>query len=105
MGRARKSAHSAPTARAASERNPRSDVADFLDEAEWKYKNLSFEKWNNAFDLLKAKLRRKQLHDPFEKYLHDTYFPLREKASKRRSNDSRKEGSAPAVHQYVTIHS
>ena len=105
MGRARKSAHSAPTARAASERNPRSDVADFLDQAEWKYKNLSFEKWNKEFDLLKAKLRRKQLHDPFEKYLHDTYFPLRETASKRKGHKSGQQGPAPEVHQIVAMHS
>jgi len=72
-------------ARGGSGRKARYDIADFLGQAEWQYKKLSFEKWNKAFDILKEKFRRKRLHDPFETYLHDTYFPLREIASKRAS--------------------
>ena len=68
--------------------------------------NVSCDKWNNAFDILKDKFRRKRLNDPFENYLHDTYFPLRKKTRKQKMNpDTAKKGAATAVNQFVVMHS
>ncbi len=70
------------------------------------FKNLSFEKWNNAFDILKDKFRRKRLNDPFGKYLHDTYFSLRAKTSKlKNSSETSKRGAANTAIQFMFIHS
>jgi hypothetical protein len=57
--------------------------ADYPELADWKYKNLSHDRWNGVYEQLKEKFQHSRLTDPFEKYLHDTYFPRREKASKK----------------------
>jgi hypothetical protein len=57
----------------------------FPDLADWKFNKLPFAKWNEEYSALKDKQARGKLKDPFEKYLHDTYFPRREQLSKKKA--------------------
>ena len=57
--------------------------ADYPALADWNFKNLSYDRWNAVYEQLKGKFQHRRLTDPFEKYLHDTYFPRREKACKK----------------------
>ena len=69
-------------------RNERLRPSEFPDLAHWTYGRLAYAKWSEEFSDLKAKQARGKLKDPFEKYLHDTYFPRREQLSKKRVLDS-----------------
>ena len=69
-------------------RNERLRTSEFPDLADWTYGRLAYAKWSEEYSDLKAKKDRGKLNDPYEKYLHDTYFPRREQLSKKRVLDS-----------------
>jgi hypothetical protein len=50
----------------------------------------------------KGKFQHRRLTDPFEKYLHDTYFPRREKASKKNTSAS-KSANSSTVQQVILL--
>ena len=60
----------------------------FPELADWKFNKLPFAKWSEEYSALKDKQARGKLKDPFERYLHNVYFPRREQLSKKRVLDS-----------------
>ncbi len=57
----------------------------FPELADWKFNKLPFAKWSEEYSALKDKQARGKLKDPFERYLHNIYFPRREEQSKKRA--------------------
>lgn len=80
-------------------RNQKLAAADFENQADWQYKKVTFSQWNDEFQRLKAKATKGKLNDPFERYLHDTYFPARARRSKQpkaHTTSTARKDEAPA---------
>ncbi len=58
----------------------------FPDLADWKFSRIPYAKWSEEYSDLKDKQARGKLKDPFERYLHDVYFPRREQQSKKKAS-------------------
>ena len=88
MGRGKRAGASATDSAPRADRGERCTPADYPALADWNFKNLSYDRWNAVYEQLKGKFQHRRLTDPFEKYLHDTYFPRREKARGKSASQS-----------------
>ncbi len=80
-------------------RNQQLAPADFESQADWRYKKVTFSQLNDEFQRLKAKATKGKLNDPFERYLHDTYFPAKARRSKQpkaHTTSTARKDEAPA---------
>ncbi len=91
MGPRKRAGASATDSAPRADRGERCTPADYPDYpalADWNFKNLCYDRWNAVYEQLKGKFQNRRLTDPFEKYLHDTYVPRRDKACKKSASQS-----------------